>query len=315
MKQRERVNNIVSVFIAGATELQKERAQLKILANDMSSEAYMQGINIKAFSYDNFNDNQDQYNKFIETNSDIFILIIKDRLGDNSKMEFIRATNSFKKKKCPEIIVFLHESVVNSDDIYILMAEHLGTQYYAVRYSSIEDLIAKARKRIDWYIKRQIPSVQSNKGIFDKIKEWWNLHSLCFIMEIPLFIYLLYVFARMLQGGNVRSIALVLIIDSIVCGLLLVSIVSLIAISFRKKWGIWSLLISNFFEVFLVCKMSTILHQWRGTGYTKPIYKILDELGAYIIRCDGLYGYITIIASVMAIQIIIFSILLSLKTK
>ena len=64
MKQSDLIKERnVSIFIAGSKELKEERAQLKILANDMSSEAYMQGINIKAFSYDHFNDNQDQYNK------------------------------------------------------------------------------------------------------------------------------------------------------------------------------------------------------------------------------------------------------------
>ncbi len=307
----------LSIFIAGSKNLKEERAKLKILANDISSEAYMQGINIKAFSFDNFIDNQDKYDKFIETNTDIFILIIKEHLGDKSKEEFIRAANSFKKKKCPEIIIFFHESVVNSDEIYGLMAEHLGTQYYAVDYSSIDDLIAKARKRIDWYIKKQIPSWQSNKGIIDKIKGWWNMRhnllSIGGILEVLLFSILFVVFVRMLTGGNVQSIALVFIIDIVICVFLIIFMASLWAISLRKKWGLWSLLVSNFIELFFVCKMSTILHQWRGTGYKKPIYKIFDELGAYIMRCDGMYGYIIIMASVMAIQIVIFAILLSLK--
>lgn len=318
MKQSDLIKERnVSIFIAGSKELKEERAQLKILANDMSSEAYMQGINIKAFSYDHFNDNQDQYNKFIENDANIFVLIIKNNLGDNSKEEFIMASNSFKKKKRPKIIVFLHESVANSDEIYSLMGEHLGTQYYAVDYSSTDDLIAKARKRIDWYVKRHMPSVKPTKGIIDKIKEWWdmrhNLLSIGVLLEMLIFSIFFIVFARMLTGGNVQSIALVFILDIVVCILIIVSIASLCAISFRKKWGIWSLLISNFIEVFLVCKMSTILHHWRGTGYTKPIYKIFDELGSYIMRCDGLYGYFIIITSVMAIQIVIFSILLSLK--
>ena len=320
MEKSERVQESnVSIFIAGSKELKEERAQLKILANDISSEAYMQGINIKAFSFDNFNDNQDKYDKFIETNTDIFILIIKKHLGDKSREEFIRAANSFNKKKRPEIIVFLHESVVNSDEIYSLMGEHLGTQYYAVDYSSTDDLVVKARKRIDWYIKKNTPPMQPTKGLFDITKEWLNMRhnllSISILLEILVFLILFIVFARMLTGGNVQAIALVFIIDIAICFFLIISMASLWAISLRKKWGLWSLLVSNFIVLFLVCRMSTILHQWRGTGYTKPIYKIFDELGAYIMRCDGMYGYIIIIASVMAIQIIVFSILLSLKTK
>lgn len=60
MKKNEKgknKSNDVSIFLAGSKELKEERAHLKILANDMSSDAYMQGINVKAFSYDNFNDN------------------------------------------------------------------------------------------------------------------------------------------------------------------------------------------------------------------------------------------------------------------
>ena len=95
-------SNDVSIFLAGATTLEAEREQLKILANDMSSDAYMQGLNVKAFSYDNFNDNQDQYNVFIENNADIFILIIKDGLGIKPKEEFEKAAVSFQSKKHSE---------------------------------------------------------------------------------------------------------------------------------------------------------------------------------------------------------------------
>lgn len=161
--------------------------------------------------------------------------------------------------------------------------------------------------------------MQPTKGLFDITKEWLNMRhnllSISILLEILVFLILFIVFARMLTGGNVQAIALVFIIDIAICFFLIISMASLWAISLRKKWGLWSLLVSNFIELFLVCRMSTILHQWRGTGYTKPIYKIFDELGAYIMRCDGMYGYIIIIASVMAIQIIVFSILLSLKTK
>lgn len=316
--KEKRKSNDVSIFLAGAKELKEERAQLKILANDMSSDAYMQGLNVKAFSYDNFNDNQDQYNAFIENNADIFILIIKDGLGVKSKEEFEKAAKSFQSKKHPEIIVFLHETVSNSEEIYSLMEEHLGKQYYAVDYSSIDDLKAKARKRIDWYIKKQVPPVKQSGGLFEKIKAWWNMRhnllSISIILETVLFLILFVVFVRLLTGGNVQSIALVFLVNSCVCVLLLVSMASIWwGISNGKKWGIWSLLGSNLIELFLVCKMSVILHQWRGTGYTKPIYKIFDELGAYIERCDGWSGYFIIIASVMAIQIVIWTILLSLK--
>lgn len=322
MKKNEKgknKSNDVSIFLAGSKELKEERAHLKILANDMSSDAYMQGINVKAFSYDNFNDNQDLYNAFIENNADIFILIIKDGMGVKSKEEFEKAAKSFQSKKHPEIIVFMHETVSNSEEIYNIMEEYVGKQYYAVDYSSIDDLKAKARKRIDWYIKKQVPTMKPSGGLFEEIKAWWNMRhnllSIGIILEMVLFLILFVVFVRLLTGGNVQSIAFVFLLNSCVCALLLVSMASIWwGISNRKRWGIWSLLVSNLIELFLVCKMSVILHQWRGIGYTKPIYKIFDELGAYIERCDGWSGYFIIIASVMAIQIAIWIILLSLKT-
>lgn len=147
----------ISIFIAGATkETKDERECLKILANDLSYAKRADGIRINAMSYKNFNDNQERYNEFIENEADIVFIILKGGIGEKTKEEFVKAAESWREKKRPEVVVFLEENSFeensyNAGEIRALM-EVLLKQQYPVRYSTLEELRSAAKTRIEWYI-------------------------------------------------------------------------------------------------------------------------------------------------------------------
>lgn len=163
----------ISIFIAGATkETKDERECLKILANDLSYAKRADGISIKAMSYENFNDNQERYNEFIENEADIVFVILKGEIGEKTKEEFVKAAESWREKKRPEVIVFLKENSVeensyNAGEIRTLM-EVLLKQQYPVRYSTLEEFRSAAKTRIEWYIDRvskQKDSESNNQSV------------------------------------------------------------------------------------------------------------------------------------------------------
>ena len=96
----------LKIFIAGAKDLNEERSCIKTLANDLSTST---GKHVIALSYEQFDDNQDSYDKYIEENADIVIFIIDKTLGSHTEDEFCLAANSYKKEKHPEVMVFLRK--------------------------------------------------------------------------------------------------------------------------------------------------------------------------------------------------------------
>lgn len=144
----------IKIFVAGAKDLSKEREAIKLLANDLNSKYHDKNVMLIIHSYENFNDNQDEYNRFIENNADIVIFILDGRIGDKTEEEFLKAADSYDRNQRPEIIVFLHEFDNLTGDIgriQGLISAKLGNRYY-VDYSGIDDLKAKARERIVRYI-------------------------------------------------------------------------------------------------------------------------------------------------------------------
>ena len=153
----------IRIFIAGAKALKHERNALKALAHDLNThyEDRHVGIHLKIKSYEDFMDNQNEYNDYIENFADVVIFVLKDSIGKYTKEEFIRAADAFGRKKRPEIIVFLNkdrQGTAVEEEIQTLMQDHLGN-YYFVEYTDEENLKVEARKRIDRYVR---PTFQKN---------------------------------------------------------------------------------------------------------------------------------------------------------
>lgn len=141
----------IKIFIAGAKSLQQERTCIKALANELSSKYQSRGICIIAESYEHFKDDQKEYNAFIVNEADIALFIIDNGLGEKTKDEFYKATDSLNEKNRPEVIVFMrkHEhDTPQMKEARKIVNERLGDKYY-VEYKYLDDLKDKAEDRID----------------------------------------------------------------------------------------------------------------------------------------------------------------------
>lgn len=156
----------IKIFVAGSKDLSRERDAIKILANDLNSRYNAEDVMIIIHSYEHFNDNQDDYNRFIENEADIVVFILDGSIGDKTEEEFMKATASFNNFHRPEVIVFLKEFNEISGDIgriQGLISGRLGNRYY-VDYSGLPDLRSKARERITRFIDNLPPKPKPNQG-------------------------------------------------------------------------------------------------------------------------------------------------------
>lgn len=141
----------LSVFVAGAKNLQPLRLRLKAMANDLNSEFKQRGLDasVNMVSYENFGDEQRTYNKFITEEADMVIYLLEDRIGKKTEEEYLLTIQNHKKNGRPEYCVFLHEFNERTDDIAHIeeLMSSTSNKYY-VNYSNTEDLLAKAKTRI-----------------------------------------------------------------------------------------------------------------------------------------------------------------------
>lgn len=162
----------VKIFIAGAKDLTEERNHIKILVNDLNSLYSSKGINLVAYSYEHehFNDNQEEYNRFIEKEADIVIFIFDKYIGSGTEVEFFKATDTQLRENRPEILILLHEYNEITPDIARiqgLIKGRLGDKYY-IDYSNLDSLRTKVRERITRYIERNMPALSAVDAPGDK---------------------------------------------------------------------------------------------------------------------------------------------------
>lgn len=181
----------IRIFIAGPKALEGERNALKALAHDLNTEYEDRSahIQVKIKSYENFKDNQQEYNKFIEQEADLVIFVLEGKVGDKTREEFVKAATSYQEKQTPEIILFIRASEANSneslDEIKSLVKTYLG-DHYSEEYTSYADLKAKAKHRIDQYITPSFSLMQT-------ARRWAiSLLALLCLLFIGLFIWALF---------------------------------------------------------------------------------------------------------------------------
>jgi hypothetical protein len=109
----------LSVFVAGAKNLQPLRLRLKAMANDLNNEYKRNGwdIAVNMVSYENFGDEQKIYNKFITEEADMILFLLEDRIGPKTEEEYRLTVERQKKNGHPEHCVFLKEFDTRTDEI------------------------------------------------------------------------------------------------------------------------------------------------------------------------------------------------------
>lgn len=175
------MNGDLKIFIAGAKKLEEERKALKALVNNINFKYQKKGIRIIAGSFEQFDDNQLVYNDYIEKSADIVIIIIDDVLGAKTQEEFVKATESYKATKHPEVMVFMHKYSERTPEIARieqLLQDKFDNKYY-VEYLTIADLTNKAEKRIERYIDKHIDEIKSsNETEITPVKKSW-IKTMC----------------------------------------------------------------------------------------------------------------------------------------
>lgn len=185
--------NVISIFIAGAKKLKEQRVALKALTNDLNTQYQKKGWNVslQMFSYENFGEKQCDYNDFITNQADLVLFVLKDTIGVKTEEEFFLATNAYKQKSSPEIITFLHSFEEKTPEIeYIERLVNRNTETYYVDYTNNDDLIAKAKERINFYVENWIRHKEQSrlgqafkKGLmFTSVIVLLSLLFLCYIL-------------------------------------------------------------------------------------------------------------------------------------
>ena len=141
----------LSVFVAGAKNLESLRQRLKAMANDLNNEYKRNGLDITVnmVSYENFGDEQNDYNKFITEEADMILFLLEDKIGSKTEEEYRLTVEMQKKSGRPEHCVFLKDFNVKTDEIAHIeeLMSSTSNKYY-VCYKNPEDLLSKAKTRI-----------------------------------------------------------------------------------------------------------------------------------------------------------------------
>lgn len=151
--------NIISIFIAGAKNLKEQRLGLKALTNDLNSRYSRLGweVSLNMNSYENFGEKQSDYNDFISKQADLVIFVLKERIGKKTEEEYLLATNAFKESGHPEVITFVHAFDEKTEDIeHIEQFVNSVTDTYYVDFTNTEDLLAKAKDRINTFVEKRV---------------------------------------------------------------------------------------------------------------------------------------------------------------
>lgn len=141
----------LSVFVAGAKNLQPLRLRLKAMANDLNNEFKQNGLDmaVNMVSYENFGDEQGIYNKFITEEADMVLFLVEDRIGQKTEEEYRLAVNCYEKNGHPEHCLLLKEFDEKTEDIaHIEELMSATSNKYYVSYRNPDDLMAKVKSRI-----------------------------------------------------------------------------------------------------------------------------------------------------------------------
>ena len=99
-----------NIFIAGSTELKKERQAVSNAITKLNTFYNQRGINLVAQSCDYFGDNQPAYDNFIINKADMVIVIIDGSMNPKTEDELLLALNTWRRYGRPRVRVLMHHS-------------------------------------------------------------------------------------------------------------------------------------------------------------------------------------------------------------
>ena len=162
----------ISIFVAGAKDLELQRLKLKALVNDMNAD-YLKSdrmIQINVQSYENFeNNNQKTYNEFIVNDADLAIFVLDGRIGEKTELEYLLATANLRKSGVPKVVVFVKKySEVTPEIAYINGLLKANSDDYYTTYENDHDLMSLARRSIEALVdeicKESVGPADGNSG-------------------------------------------------------------------------------------------------------------------------------------------------------
>ena len=151
----------IEVFLSSSKELQEIRKQFEIFINQKNKEWVDKGVFLKLIIWEDFIEAfsstrlQDEYNKAAR-NSDIFILLLYNKLGEFANEEFEHALKQFKESNKPLIYTYFQENIPDTKPIdnetesiieFKNKLDELG-HFYSL-YKNMEDLKFKINKQLD----------------------------------------------------------------------------------------------------------------------------------------------------------------------
>ena len=143
----------ISIFVAGAKDLELQRLKLKALVNDMNADYLKnnQMIHINVHSYENFeNNNQNTYNHFIVNEADLAIFVLEERIGEKTELEYLLATGNLRSSGAPKVLVFVKKyAEVTPEIAYINGLLKSNSDDYYTTYENDHDLMSLARRSIE----------------------------------------------------------------------------------------------------------------------------------------------------------------------
>lgn len=162
----------ISIFVAGEKDLETQCLRIKALANDLNEEysRNRDAIIVNVCSYENFGEEQPVYNSFIKNGADLVIFVLEGRIGTKTEDEFLLAVEESRLSGTPEIMVFLRSFEVMTPAIgHIIELVNATREKCYVKYTSIEDLVDKAKEQIKKFIasrQKLIASRQMHCDVF-----------------------------------------------------------------------------------------------------------------------------------------------------
>ena len=166
----------INIFVAGSKKLMNYREKLVLWANDKNY-AYRrrnEDLQINVYSFKEVGDDQDVYNEVITKKSDIIIFLIEKNLGARTKEELEQAKAGFRKRNRPQMWVFTNRAD-NTTRTYL--EGSLGRRY-GIDFSSPEELVNGANKRLEDYLKEMEKSPESRKKTALRFLKRWGVFTL-----------------------------------------------------------------------------------------------------------------------------------------
>lgn len=173
-------NKISNIFLASSGSLLEERQQIEILVSRLCDKYInTQSHYLKTAVWEkeslSFSDTrkQDDFNKLVKK-SNVFFLLIGEKVGKYSKEEFEIAYKNFKAKNRPsKIVVFFKNINLNINEISIediknvqeLKKEILERNQFYYEYSNIDELRNYVTKEIEGYVDENISPPNSKYEI------------------------------------------------------------------------------------------------------------------------------------------------------